>query len=765
MNCLLRSTSAPISRHTRRRVPYVPQMEFADCGAACLAMVLRYFGKPLSLATVRDAIGPGRDGIKASTIAKSARSFGLDAWGVKLNALSVRSLSGPAILFWKSNHFVVYERHSRRGVVIVDPAIGRRVVDEAEFSDSFSNVAILLVPSSDFDRHVQSEPRDRRMLDALTSQKRRLFGVLVLSLVLQGMALSIPIASGFLIDGLAGANDPGPFPLILGGLAAIAIGYFFASLIRSRTLLSVRRILDIRMTGDFVRHLTALPYGFFMTRSQGDLMMRVNSNATVRELTTAGAVSTLLDGSLALFYVIIILWKSLPLGLLVAGLAGLQTLVLLATRRPLRNLMTENLRAQAKSQSQLAQMIAGIETIKAAGVEDLVVQKWKGFFADEVDASVRRGHITALAEAALTSLRNVSPLIILALGVFLVGRGQLTLGTMLALVAMATGLLDPVGRLVVTFSQFQLLGSYLDRMKDVWATPPEQTSGPPAAPRLEGAITLRNVSFKHGPFAPNIVEQVSLSIRTGRSVALVGPSGCGKSTLVRILVGLCPPTTGHVLFDAYQLEELDLRSLRKQIGIVPQHPYIFSASVRDNIALSSPEASMEEIVRAASLACLHEDIRKMPMGYETILGDGGSLISGGQRQRIALARALLRRPAILVLDEATSALDSVTESRVMQHLNSIPTTKIIVAHRLSTIAMADEIVVMTGGRVAESGSHSSLMRRKGLYAALVKGQEPHTESSPSESGEMGRLDFAAASGVDAGLGPGDPIRGIGEGFV
>lgn len=763
MKTSLRFNRARSPKSRAGRVPYIAQMEIADCGAACLAMTLSYYGKRVSLATLRDSIGPGRDGIKASTIAKAARLFGLSARGVRLDARAARCLPTATVLFWKSNHFIVFEKATRRGIAIVDPAVGRRVVSEREFDESFSNVAIVLEPGPEFDRHIDSEPRDRRMFRALFLHKRSLLGIVLVSLLLQGMALAVPFATGRLIDTVVGTANYSIFPVLIAGLAAIAIGYFLASLVRTRTLLELRRRLDIRLTSDFVGHMAALPYSFFMTRSQGDLMMRVNSNATVRELTTASAISTFLDGVIAAFYLVIIFWRSVPLGILVGALALLQTGILLYARRPLRTLMTENLRAQAKSQSYLAQLVAGIETLKSAGVEESAVEKWKGLFVEEVDTAVRRGRVSALVEAALSSLRNASPLIILALGVSLVASGELTLGSMLALVALATGLLDPVGRLVITFAQFQMLGSYLERMKDVWSTKPEQALRLPKAPQLTGCIALENVTFRHGPVSPTIVESVSLRINAGQSIALVGPSGCGKSTLVRILIGLCLPTTGQVLFDGVDIRNLDLHTLRSQIGIVPQHPYIFSASIRENIALPQPEASMEQIVRAASLACLDEDIQRMPMGYETMLGDGGSLISGGQRQRIALARALLRRPAVLVLDEATSALDSATEARVMQNLNSTASTKILVAHRLSTIALADEIVVIDTGRIAEAGSHSSLLASCGLYARLVRGQSSLTGLRVDQAIPLHpqSREAVAASGMDL-LAPGDPTRGIGE---
>ncbi len=323
-----------------------------------------------------------------------------------------------------------------------------------------------------------------------------------------------------------------------------------------------------------------------------------------------------------------------------------------------------------------------------------------------------------------STLRLGSPLCILGYGAYSVLEGNLSLGTMLALSALAAGFLGPLSNLVSTFGQLQLLRSYTERIDDVLDTAPEQDRRRVRpAPPLQGQITLEGVSFRYAPLSPPVVREVSLCIEPGQFVALVGRSGSGKSTLASLLLGLYAPTTGRILYDGVDLAELDLRSVRRQLGIVTQQPYLFGGTLRSNIALSDPTLSLDAVVEAARRARLHDEIMALPMRYDTLLLDRGASLSGGQRQRVALARALVRRPAILLLDEATSALDAVTEAEVQAELVRLQCTRIVIAHRLSTVASADLILVMEDGVVVEQGRHADLIAKGGAYARLVAAQQ------------------------------------------
>ncbi len=316
-----------------------------------------------------------------------------------------------------------------------------------------------------------------------------------------------------------------------------------------------------------------------------------------------------------------------------------------------------------------------------------------------------------------------SPLAILLFGGYLVIQGELRLGTMLALNALGVGFLGPLSNLVLTGFELQELRSHLERIDDVMTTPPEQDKRLVApVGELKGAITLDRICFSYHPDQPTVLHEITQEIESGMKVAIVGKSGAGKSTLARLIVGLYRPTAGRILYDGVDLSRLDLQALRTRVGVVNQGAYIFGTSIRSNIALADPAITVEQIVDSAQQAELHEEILAMPMGYDLLLTDGGASLSGGQRQRLALARALVRKPALLLLDEATSDLDAVTESRIMANLGKLRCTRIVIAHRLSTIADADRILVLDAGRMVEAGTHRELLGRQGTYAELVAAQ-------------------------------------------
>ncbi len=430
-----------------------------------------------------------------------------------------------------------------------------------------------------------------------------------------------------------------------------------------------------------------------------------------------------LDGLMVTLYLVLLFLASPALGFLVLGLGLLRIGLFLLTRKKQRELMSRSLEKEARSQSYQVNMLAGIETLKAAGAEHRSIEQWSHLFVDVLNISLDRGRLSAIVDSTLSALGTASPLVVLLFGATQVLQGHMSLGTMLAMNALATGFLTPLSTLVQTAFQLQLLGSYLDRIEDVLETPREQDAAKvrPAA-KLKGAIELSGVNFRYGPASPLVVQDVSLDVPPNRFVALVGPSGAGKSTLANLLAGLYQASEGKILFDGQDLAELDLRSVRRQVGVVPQHPYLFGVSIRANIVLSDPSLPLSRAVEAAKIAHIHDDILAMPMGYETVLADGGTSLSGGQRQRLALARALVHRPPILLLDEATSALDTATERLIQHELETLQSTRIVIAHRLSTIRYADLILVMQDGRIVEQGRHDDLLAKGGVYATLVAAQ-------------------------------------------
>jgi ABC-type bacteriocin/lantibiotic exporter with double-glycine peptidase domain len=707
-----------------RRIPVVQQLSAVECGAACLTMVLGYYGKPVPLEEIRAACAVDRDGVNALTLLNAASLYGLRGRGVKVELEQLELLDPGTILHWSFAHFVVFERLRADSVDVVDPGVGRRRVPMEEFRKEFTGVALLLEPGDGF------EPEDRKknhLLPAVRGVlgKSGLLGrLLFTSLLVQIAALAVPLLTAKIVDEVVPRSDWRLLWVLVAGVGMMVFFFFLSTLVRGHLLLQLRTLIEARMTLGFVDHLSRLPFSYFQLRPAGDLMMRLNSNSTVREMLTSGVLSGILDGFLVVLYLAVMVAVSpLMAGLaLVLGVANIAVYLISRVRQ--RDLASKNLQVEANSQSYQVEMLTSMETLKALGAEHRGVAHWSRLFIDVLNASLERGRLAAAVEAITGALRMGAPLVILVVGAALVLQGTLTLGSMLALNALALGFLNPLSKLVDTALQLELMGRYLERINDVLDTPAEQdgTSTKRAHP-LSGNIALDRVSFRYGPLAPTVVDDVSLEVLAGQFIAVVGRSGAGKSTLAHLLIGLHRPTSGKILFDGIEQSELDLRSVRQQIGVVTQANHLFGTTVRDNIALSNPLLPMPAILEAARLADIHDEIVAMPMGYHSLLVDRGGSISGGQRQRLALARALVNKPSILLLDEATSSLDAISERKIHAALSRLKCTRVVIAHRLSTVRNADVIVVMDKGKVVELGRHEELMAKKGSYFQLISSQE------------------------------------------
>ncbi|GER81920.1 NHLP family bacteriocin export ABC transporter peptidase/permease/ATPase [Thermogemmatispora aurantia] len=710
----------------RRRVRPLTQMNVVECGYACLAMILNYYGRPTSVSELRMRHGLGRDGLSALSIVKAARSYGLRTRAISLQRTEdFQAVPLPAVVHWEFKHFIVVERWTPRWVEVIDPAWGRKRLTPEEFDAGFTGIVILFEPGVHFSTEGSAHRVTLWMQVKQFARQTRgaLLQVLGASLFLQLFGLLLPLLTKIVIDQILPAHMVDIMGILGLGLLLLLATQATTTILREWLLVYLRARVDIQLVLGFFEHLLTLPFSFFQQRSSGDLLQRLGSNTIIRDTLSNQLISTLLDSGTVIAYLFILLWQSPIFALLTLGLGLLQVLVLLGTHRIVLDLASRDLAAQGKAQGYLAETLAGMATLKAAGAEQRALERWSNLFYERLNITLRLSYLQAGINTAMTILRIFSPIALLWIGAYQVLNGHLSVGTMLALNTLASAFLTPVASLVSSGQQFQILYAHLERLTDVTTAEPEQDiEKAQLPPRLSGRIYVQNVSFQYGPDSPRVLKQINIRIEPGQKIAIVGRTGSGKSTLGKLLLALYTPTEGEIYYDGLPLSQLNYQEVRRQFGVVLQDSQIFSGSILQNITLNDPNVPYERIVKAATAAAIHEDIMRMPLGYDTPVAEGGSALSGGQRQRLCLARALVNEPAILLLDEATSHLDVLTEQRVSENLRAYPCTQIIIAHRLSTIRDADLILVMHDGMIIEQGTHEQLLQLNGYYAQLMRQQ-------------------------------------------
>lgn len=729
----------PYKRKTRWRVPFIEQMEQSECGICCLSMILAYNHCHVPLHELRERGGAGRDGITLLTLLKMAESMGMEGYGKRVEWKDLPTVQAPAILHWEGNHFVVLEKSKRGKTVILDPAIGRRVIADEELRTKYSGVVLCL---SATERVIMNKPKRvwGHYFRLLGKQPWLVTTIIVWSLWIQMLALISPITTRYLVDEIIFPNE---LQLMYGlgvGLACLTLVNFLFVFLRSRFLVKLQNSLDWQLMSSFYKHLLRLPYQFFQLRTSGDLIVRANSNMAIRDLLTTRTVTAILDGGLVLFFLIYMLDRSPLMTGWVVLVGVLQVAVLLSMSPVIKRLSQEQILKQTAASSSLIESLRGISVVKTEGIERHTYDKWAVLYQELLKTSMKRGMAEANVDSIVNGLRYMAPLLLLWLGAWQVVSYQMTMGEMFAFFSLALAFLTPLTSFITTINQMIVIGAYLNRILDIHEAKPEQDETTEfLPPSLQGNIELNQVSFRYHPYSQIVIRDVSLQIKAGQKIAIVGPSGSGKSTLASLLLGLYHPTEGKLTFDGIDLATLDKSAFRRQIGVVLQHTFVFNCSIAANISLHDPSIPMSRIVEVAKMAGIHEDIMQMPMKYQTLVSEAGTNISGGQRQRLALARALAHSPKIMLLDEATSALDTLTEKAVETNLSDLNCTRIVIAHRLSTIMNADLIVVLDEGQIVEQGTHYELVQRGGRYAEFYRIKSNESDKSkanePSESGE------------------------------
>jgi NHLM bacteriocin system ABC transporter peptidase/ATP-binding protein len=717
-------TSSPFTAK-RVRTPTVVQQEAVECGAAALAIVLGYHGRVVPLEELRVACGVSRDGAKAANVLKAARSYGLEASGMRTETSGLAQSPLPAIVFWNFNHFLVVEGAGPRGVWVNDPAVGPRRVSWEEFEGSFTGIVLELKPGPDFEPG-GSRPR---LVSALRARLSIVAAASPLALcVIAGLALAIPglIVPAFLKIFVDLVLDQGErhlvVPLVLGLLAA-ALAQAGLTWLQQVVLIRLSTKLSLSMSTRFVQHMLRLPVGFFLQRFAGHLVARVGLNDQVASLLSGQLTTTLLSLVSAAVYGVAMLVIDPLLGAVAIALGGANFLALRAVSRRRRDVNVVLVSETAKLNAVSFAGIQAIETVKASGAEDDFFARWSGQQAKVVNGRQDLGVATQALATVPTLLGALSAAAIVTLGALRVLDGSLSLGSLLALQSLAISFTVPIQSLVTLGETLQEAEGNLASLDDVLRYPAEASNGTAALDdrpaRLSGRLELEEVTFGYSPLAPPLIDGLSLVIEPGHRVAIVGPTASGKSTVARLVAGIFRPWSGRILLDGVPREELAPDLVAANVSLVDQEINLFEASIRENVSLWDPTIPEQAIVRAARDASIHDDITRRTGAYERRVEEGARDWSGGQRQRLEIARALATEPALVILDEATSALDPVVEREIDEALRARGCACLIVAHRLSTIRDCDEIVVLDQGRVVGRGPHDQLMAEGGLYAELV----------------------------------------------
>jgi ATP-binding cassette subfamily B protein len=716
--------TGPAWRRLLKLYPLVLQHDASDCGAACLAMIARFYGVPVGVARLRDMANVDRDGASLWSVSQAAEALGFHTRGLQLAYEALADIQTPSIVHWEGVHYVVLYEASAKGVIVGDPALGIRRLSAEEFRRGFSGRALELTPTQRLRKTEKARTSFARFAPILRPHLALVLEVFGASLLLNILGLGLPLFTQVVLDRVIVHGSLDLLNVLLAGMLAVAVFQAATTAIRRLLLIHISTRSDLRLIGDFLRHVMSLPLRFFDLRRVGDVLSRISENEKLRAAMVGTIPGVVLDTSLALGYLALLAYYNVRLTLVVCAVVpAFVLLMLLFTPALLRN-RREHFARHADQWSYLIESITGIGTVKSMAVETPVRWRWEGLFVESLLVGQRGARLETAYSTLGTLLSTVATTLFLWFGARQVVANAMSVGQLVAFVALAGNVINPVLRLVEAWSELQEARNAVERLNDVFDAKPEEPEGKAllSLPRIEGHIRFENVTFRYAPGqdAPTL-SGLSFEIPAGATVAVVGRSGSGKSTLAKLILGLYVANEGRVFIDGHDVRSLSRRVLRRRMGVVPQEVFLFSGTIRENIALGAPDCPFDRLVAVARLAGAHEFIGEMGLGYDTRVGERGMSLSGGQRQRIALARALLHDPDVLVLDEATSALDNESERAIQRNMAeaSRGRTTIVIAHRLSTVQSADRILVLDRGALVESGSHAELLERGGLYAHLV----------------------------------------------
>jgi len=706
-----------------------------DTGLCCLVMIAKMQGIPAEFEQLRRAYVVDAQGMDTMTMLRASKEIGLKARALIMEKNRFFLLPFPLVALLQNGNYVVVMKCEQEKVILLDPY--RRhpeIVPLERFFEAWSQKVILFAKAGITEK--QEKHFDLSwFIPVIFRYKKFLYQVLGLSFLLQIFGLISPMFTQVIIDKVLVHRSLSTLDVLVAGMAIVSLFQIWITGLRSYLFTHTTNKVDVVLSTKLFRHITALPLKYFSTWQVGDIVTRVRELDTVRQFITGSALTIVLDTIFTIVYVIAMFNYSRVLSLIVLLILPIYICLNLVITPIFRKRLNENFLAKSENQTFLIETVTGIQTAKTMAVEGQFAQKWELLLAKYIKSSFATANLGNFAGNIGSFIQQMFTVAVLWYGSHIVMKGEITIGELIAFQMMSGQVIAPVLRIVNMWQSFQQTKVSVDKLGDILneEAEPAFDSTRTTLPSIQGNIVFDRVSFRYRADMAEVLYQLSIRIKAGSSVGIVGRSGSGKSTLTKMIQRLYVPESGRVLIDGVDLAQIEPAWLRRQVGVVLQENYLFSGSIRDNIAISSMEATMDDIIRVAKISGAHDFIEKLPQGYDTLTGERGTGLSGGERQRIAIARALLTNPRILIFDEATSALDFESEHIIMKNLKQISAgrTMIMIAHRLSTVQHCDQIIVIDHGRVAEAGSHEKLMQAKGLYYYLScqQNREPEEKTT------------------------------------
>lgn len=703
----------------KHHLKFIEQMQQTECGLCCAGMLMNYYGYNISISSLRAENDIGRDGSSLLQVKNLLKKHGFDVKVYRTVFEGLKELNEPTIVLWEHRHYIVVKKIYKNKVKVIDPEYGTLTYSIEEFKEGFSGFAIYAQPTENMPEPEEKPKFSKNIIPLLFKNKWLYLGILICSIATYVGSVGFPIIIQKLIDELSRESVMSKVPYVLAAGAA----YILFEFLKSTQLIYLQANIDQDINNGIFHKLLRLPYKFFDMRNKSDILVSMSSGMAIRDVLVRQIIDGLIECGAIAVIMVYLFKQNVMLAIISLIVFAIEFFIMFAVQFLLKERGMSMIASQKKLQEVQTETIFSMLNVKMLSLEESVRKKWDSRFEVYKRNFTHRELLGNALSVCSFAIVNVVPLILLIVSLMFAWDGRMTLGTALAFYSLSGTFFSLASSVCTMFISIVNSTMYIDRISDIMdQKEAESNEGKPKID-IDGNIELENVSFRYSKNSADVLKDISLSIKKGEKIALVGRSGSGKSTLAKLLVGIYQPGSGEVYLDDHKLSEIDTSYAYRQMGIVPQEITLFNKSIYENIVANRDDITQEDVEEACRIVGIADDIESMPMRYNTIVSDMGMNFSGGQRQRLALARALAGKPKILVLDEATSALDNIYEKSISDQLQDIKVTRIVIAHRLSTVYDADKIVVVEKGQIAEVGTHEELIRKGGLYKSLYEHED------------------------------------------